>query len=283
MVHPLFRDNYEDPVWQDTVADLIDEIIGISGVDCTYLPRSAVKADSTFGEDTISEFRGGLSLVVYPKTVSEWGGEGDIITKLGISIPDRMVVTLSQRLWSQQRLARLYAEEGGAILLESGDSESLGETGTLLLESSSANGAFLTAEVEARPMEGDLIWMPIPQKLMVIRFVEHEEIFYQFGKLMTYDLTLELFDYASEKLNTGVAAVDAIEAAFSMDILPAALLMEDGGQFLTEDGGVLILDIGDTRPEAHSNFADNTTFDTEADGDIDFTSSHPFQGTRRRY
>lgn len=63
----------------------------------------------------------------------------------------------------------------------------------------------------SRPKEGDLIYFPLTKKLFEIQFVEHEAIFYQSGKLQTYDLTCELFEYSNEDLDTGIAAIDNIE------------------------------------------------------------------------
>ena len=40
-----------------------------------------------------------------------------------------------------------------------------------------------------RPREGDVIFFPLNKKLYEVRFVEHESMFYQFGKLPIFDLT----------------------------------------------------------------------------------------------
>tara|TARA_B100000949_G_scaffold78280_2_gene69729 strand:- start:1795 stop:2655 length:861 start_codon:yes stop_codon:yes gene_type:complete len=62
-----------------------------------------------------------------------------------------------------------------------------------------------------RPLEGDVIFLPLNKKLYEIRFVEHESMFYQFGKLPIFDLTCELFQYDDQKIDTGVADIDEIE------------------------------------------------------------------------
>jgi hypothetical protein len=62
-----------------------------------------------------------------------------------------------------------------------------------------------------RPLEGDVIFLPLNKKLYEIRFVEHESMFYQFGKLPIFDLTCELFQYDDQKIDTGVADIDKIE------------------------------------------------------------------------
>ena len=62
-----------------------------------------------------------------------------------------------------------------------------------------------------RPREGDVIFLPLNKKLYEIRFVEHESMFYQFGKLPIFDLTCELFQYDDQKIDTGVADIDKVE------------------------------------------------------------------------
>ena len=44
-----------------------------------------------------------------------------------------------------------------------------------------------------------------------IKFVQHQDPFYQLGKLYVYKLQVELFQYASEFLDTGIKEVDAFE------------------------------------------------------------------------
>jgi hypothetical protein len=61
-----------------------------------------------------------------------------------------------------------------------------------------------------RPLEGDLIFLPLSKGLFEIKFVEHENPFYQLGKLVSYQLTCELFQYSEEEFETGVPELDAI-------------------------------------------------------------------------
>ena len=65
--------------------------------------------------------------------------------------------------------------------------------------------------VEGRPNEGDLVWFPAAKHLFEIKFVEAEKPFYQLGKGYVWEVQCELFEYADEQLDTGVAEIDAIE------------------------------------------------------------------------
>lgn len=62
-----------------------------------------------------------------------------------------------------------------------------------------------------RPMEGDLLFLPLNNGLFEIKFVEHENPFYSLGKLLSFQLTCELFQYSEEKMETGVPEIDVVE------------------------------------------------------------------------
>ena len=69
-----------------------------------------------------------------------------------------------------------------------------------------------------KPLEGDLVFLPINKGLFEIKFVEHEQPFYQSGKNYSFDLTCELFQYSEEQLDTGITAIDDIEREQSASI-----------------------------------------------------------------
>jgi hypothetical protein len=68
-----------------------------------------------------------------------------------------------------------------------------------------------------RPGEGDLMYFPLDKKVYEIKFVDHQSVFYQAGRLMTYDLTVELLEYSGEQFNTGIPEIDNISTEFIMD------------------------------------------------------------------
>jgi len=77
-----------------------------------------------------------------------------------------------------------------------------------------------------KPLEGDLIFLPMSKGLFEIKFVEDEIPFYQAGKNYSFDITCELFQYSEEQLETGVVDIDNIEKVQSAAI---DLLMNAGG------------------------------------------------------
>ena len=70
------------------------------------------------------------------------------------------------------------------------------------------------------PREGDLIYLPLDGNIFEIKFVEHEDPFYQVGKLFVFKLRCELFEYSQEDFDTGIGDIDLIEdeQAYSLNM-----------------------------------------------------------------
>ena len=157
---------------QDLVEDLTIEIIKATGKDMTYIPRTLVNTDQLFGEDTISKFDDGYQLEMYIQSIDGFVGEGDVLSQFGLQIKDKIELVVSRKR---------YNEEVGAY------------------------------EGTTRPREGDLIYFPLSKTLFEINFVEHENPFYQLGKLFTYKLSCEVFTYSQEEIDTGISVIDTVE------------------------------------------------------------------------
>ena len=86
----------------------------------------------------------------------------------------------------------------------------------------------------AKPLEGDLVFLPMSKGLFEIKFVEHEQPFYQAGKNYSFDITCELYQYSEEQLETGITDIDNIEREQSAAI---DLVMTAGGSgaFTTDE------------------------------------------------
>ena len=104
-----------------------------------------------------------------------------------------------------------------------------------------------------RPREGDLIYMPLNNKLFEIMHVEHEAMFYQAGNLPIYDLRCELFRYSSEIIDTGIVEIDKLEDELSQ-----------------------VVTVDDETSMPDTSTADNKTIEDEADSILDFDESNPF-------
>jgi hypothetical protein len=110
----------------------------------------------------------------------------------------------------------------------------------------------------ARPREGDMIFFPLTSKGYVVRFVEHEAIFYQMGSLQTYDVVCELFEFNQETFNTGIDIIDDTYNDLSF-------AMANSTQAVTTFNISTI-----------DKQAQNELFETKGDDILDFTEINPF-------
>jgi len=260
---------------QDTADDLIVESIKIYGQDVKYMPRTLVKEDDLFGEDTLSTFDNAVDLEMYIKNTTGFEGEGDFLSKFNLEIRDQITFTLARKRWDQIRTEKLIDEVGYNYQVETANTGAYANSDSFLLESGTANGYSITS---TRPNEGDLIFFPLNEKLYEIKFVEHEEIFYPHGQLYTYDLTCELFTYSSERLDTGNTAIDSLELEYSADQLMYQFTLENGDTLSGEDGDYIIQEY---RLETTDNAANNEFFTQQSFEYIDFSESNPFSEVDR--
>jgi hypothetical protein len=108
----------------------------------------------------------------------------------------------------------------------------------------------------------------------VIKYVDFLNPFYQLGKIYTYKLQCDVFEFSSETINTGITEIDEITDKSSQDLYRFQLLMESGDLVLNNNADSIVLQkyaTADTDPQA-----DNDEFELEAEGIIDFTAFNPF-------
>ena len=267
---------------QDLVEDLTIESIKMYGQDMKYIPRTVVKRDDLYGEDTLSKFTTAADVEMYIKNTEGFEGEGDFLSKFGLEIRDSVTFTVARKRFDQKRTEKLLTEVGYNYAQESADltvpsKRFLANTTPTLdniqLEEGTANNYSISS---SRPLEGDLIFFPMVDKLFEIKFVEHESVFYQTGRLQTYDLRCELFDYSSEQIDTGFSEIDKVEDQLSLDVLKFQFDLEagnDDGKLKSEDGGSVIQEFTINTTDATAN---NTYFQAQADSIIDFSEGNPF-------
>lgn len=228
----VFFNNFDSFAEKNLIEDLVIESIKIHGHDVHYCPRTIVAKDNTYGEDTLSEYNSQYLIEMYIKNVEGFEGEGDFLSKFNLQIRDSITFTVARRVFNQ--------EIGETVLLD-------------------------------RPREGDLIYMPLTGKVYVIKFVEHEPVFYQMGALQMYDLKCELFEYSNEKLNTGLEAIDNLETEWSMNVGNTyADTYANGDIKLGSDGQPV--NVSNT----YNSGGDNITIQTDSNLIIDFSERDPF-------
>jgi hypothetical protein len=263
---------------QDTQDDLIVESIKIYGQDVKYMPRTLVKNDALFGEDTLSTFDNAIDLEMYIKNTTGFEGEGDFLSKFNLEIRDSVTFTVARKRFDQIKTEKMIDEVGFNLQVETANTGSYSNTHSYMVESGTANGYSISS---SRPLEGDLIYFPLNSKIYEIKFVEHEEIFYPHGKLYTYDLNCELFTYDSERLDTGNTAIDTIETTHSADALFYQFTLDDNGVgdiLAAQDGGYILQEY---RLETTDKSANNELFTQQSYDFIDFSESNPFSEVDR--
>ena len=188
---------------QYLLEDLIIESIGMYGQEFYYIPRTLVAKDEILGEDRLSKFENAYPIDMYLETVDGFEGQGAFIQKFGLMMEQSATLTVARRTWE-----RLVGKHSGTILPN-------------------------------RPCEGDLLYYPLTKGLFEIKFVEHQDPFYQLKKLYVYRLQVELFQYASERMDTGIQDIDVFETLKTDDIVqqPDVDVVQsygDNNQFKTE-------------------------------------------------
>jgi hypothetical protein len=160
---------------QNLYEDLIVESLRMYGHETFYLPREVMEEDVILGEDVQSTFGDSYLVEMYIENTEGFEGDGDLMSKFGVQVRDTATFVLSLRSWER------------FISLDSNLATSL------------------------RPNEGDLIYFPMSGSMFEIKFVEHENPFYQVGKLFVFKLQCELFEYSGEDFDTDIGNIDVIE------------------------------------------------------------------------
>lgn len=200
---------------QNLIEDLIIESLKIYGQELLYIPREIVSKDNILGEDRLSRFVNAFPIEMYFENIDSFDGQGAFIQKFGLMMEQSATLVVARKRWEHL----------------------IGNYGTGILPK--------------RPSEGDLIYFPLTKGLFEIKFVKHQDPFYQLGKLYVYKLQIELFQYASEKIDTGNPNIDVFETLKTHEV----------GQTVDID-----------QPQS---FGDNNSFKQEAVGLI-FDSNNPF-------
>lgn len=206
---------------QNLIEDLIIESIRQYGKEFYYIPRRLVALDKILGEDLLSKFENAYPIECYIDNVDGYGGNGAFMSKFGLFIEEQGRLTISRRRWEQL----------------------VGQWGETLIPS--------------RPAEGDLLYFPLTKGLFDIKYVEHQNPFYQLGKLYVYKLNVELFQYSSERVNTEIDELNDMAMSMTFDIL------------------------GNVDPEEHAdpqhrNSFVNSEFEREALDVLSFDEKNPF-------
>jgi hypothetical protein len=268
--------------------NLIKEAIQIYGHDVYYVNRTTVALDNVLGEDALSKYTQAQPIEMYVEDGAGFGGDKEIISTFGLENRNEITFVVSkerfQEMDSQINLEDGTDTTGGSIVLETGSIDQTDSSSTL----TSLGGNYYilqdTATTDAdRPLEGDLVYHPIFAKMFEINFVDHDEPFYQLDNNPVYKLRCKQYEYSSEQIDTGIAAIDAIEGDLSVDTRAYQITLEN------EVGSVLLENAADTGSNAYiitedyiigdyvtDKSSQNELFDQLDDAVLDFSESNPF-------
>ena len=155
--------------------ELIIEQLSIYGQDVYYLPRQLMNHDDLLGDDVTSRFPTSHKIEMYIENVEGFDGEGDLYTRFGVEIRDEATFVVAKTRFTTQ--------------VQRPDNE---------------------IDTD-RPTEGDLIYLPLTNKMFEIQHVEHEQPFYQIENVPVFKMRCTLFEYTGEDFDTSIDTIQDIE------------------------------------------------------------------------
>lgn len=161
--------------------DLVVESIKMHGHDVWYLPRESWdETDQLFGENVNSRFERAYQIEVYIANVDGWLGDGDFFSKLGLEVRDNANFILSRRSFDK----------------------------------------IIPNSIAIRPREGDLLYIPLMNKIFEIKFVEEDNMYFSAGNRLpyVYELRCEAFRYSNEIIDVGLDEIDSIDTDTSYTV-----------------------------------------------------------------
>ena len=178
-----FRNNGSPGVTneQRLMEDLMIEATKIYGEDIYYIQRESEDSiDLVFGEDPVSKFEKTYHMEMFIASVETWSQGQDFFSKFGLQVNEGTNLVVPRRTWEK----------------------------------------YVPQSEMTRPREGDLIWVPVMGYLFEIKFVEHENEYFQLGRRvpMLYELRVERYRYSHEEFDTGIDEIDEIEVDNSYTI-----------------------------------------------------------------
>jgi hypothetical protein len=174
MLNPFFLQGSKTE--QGLIQDLINEQLRMYGVEVYYLPRKYITEKTIIKEVIESAFDNAYPIEAYVENFDGYGDNTTILSKFGIQALNELTIIISKERF-EEYITPLIKDQSNIKL-------------------------------SSRPKEGDIIYFPLGDRLFEIKFVEHEQPFYQLQKNYVYTLKCELFRYEDEVIDTGVSFID---------------------------------------------------------------------------
>lgn len=205
---------YNSTLEQNLYENLIVEAIKQYAHDMYYLPRTVINSDDVLNENESISFNAALPVEAYIKNTDSFEGDGQLLSKFaGFEARDQMTLNMSRRSFNE-----------------------------FVKPTTSAS----------RPIEGDIIFIPMLNVAYQIKYTKTDSIFYVHGKLNMFEIVLDLFENNGERFNTGLSLIDSL--------YPQRSNVNDPGYDIDDD----------------DRDAGNDTFQDEANTILDLSESDPF-------
>ena len=181
VLNPFFQQGSTSE--QNLVQSLINEQLQMYGVNVHYMPRKYANSNTIIKEVIESKFDDAYPIEAYVESFDGYGENPTLLSKFGIQATNELTLTISRDRF-ETYISPLMKNEADVRL-------------------------------STRPKEGDLIYFPLGDRLFEIKYVEHEQPFYQLNNLPVFKLRCTLFEYSDEDLDTGIDEIDSIETDYA--------------------------------------------------------------------
>jgi hypothetical protein len=174
MLNPFFIQGTNTE--QGLLQDLVNEQLKMYGIEVYYMPRQIFSQGKVIRDVLFSKFKNAFPIEAYLMSYEGFDSNSILMSKFGVKITDEMSLIISKERFDTY----------------------IGE----LMKS------IVNVKNPLRPNEGDLIYIPLSDSLMEIKYVENRKPFYQLQKNYVYELKCELYEFEDDEVSTGIESVD---------------------------------------------------------------------------
>lgn len=175
MLNPFFINGTNTE--QNLVQDLINEQLKMYGIEVYYMPRQIFSEGKVIRDVIFSKFKNAFPIEAYLLNYEGFDQNSVLMSKFGVKVTDEMTLIISKERFE------VYISE--------------------IMKS------IPNIKNSLRPNEGDLIYVPLSDSLMEIKFVENRRPFFQLQKNYVYELRCELYEIEDDNVTTGISDIDS--------------------------------------------------------------------------
>lgn len=174
MLNPFFIQGTSSE--QGLVQDLINEQLKMYGIEVYYMPREIISEGKVIKEVLYSKFTKAFPIEAYLVNYEGFDPNSILMSKFGVKVIDEMTLIISK-----ERFETYIGELMKDIEL---------------------------VKNSLRPNEGDLLYIPLSDSFMEIKYVENRKPFYQLQKNYVYELRCEVYELEDEEFKTTIDDID---------------------------------------------------------------------------